>query len=468
MDGTEQRSCGVAPTIHVSNAKALRGAVPSPRVKIPRQRPSRIRHRGRHLQSAVGDHPKDIRITREPGPHHVVATAELGLEARPEYAGAVYPPPSVLGGPARVVIEPVIEKRRASTTAGMERFTASLKLLPSDDLELMSSMLYAYQQIDKFIVLDDVQENVQEKFHQTLTVSSDTAAQSHTVWDVCRLGIPGLGQYADYGTDYETTNPLMRSRIIKLQKCHIIVNHDTRCVWKAKFDVQPAQQPAAAKTQGRRGDPTLEKGLPAAAKLTRDDLKVDSKLHVCHMLPRSAFSNEKYYKVANTLTFCVQMNGEVNTGPWAQMEREDKRFADGGRRVVLMTGICGGQFHESPSQRTPGRTIFLPSKLYRMRLVWFSAGWRVTAICLENSTPAGKRFPDDFHISMEHLWSQARDTVGVEFLAAITSFNGADFNAVALLAGVSLRDQLQDPQLPTWRELHELWVRKQRRQRGKE
>ncbi|KAL9693742.1 hypothetical protein quinque_013027 [Culex quinquefasciatus] len=150
------------------------------------------------------------------------------------------------------------------------------------------------------------------------------------------------------------------------------------------------------------------------------------------------------------------------------MEREDKRSAEGGRRVVLMTGICGGQFHKSPSQITPGRTIFLPTMVYRMRLVWYSEGWRVTAICLESSTPAGKRFPDDSHVTMEHLWTQARDTVGVEFLAEIRSVNGAEFNAVALLAGVSLRDQLQYPQLPTWREQHELWIKKQRRRLSKQ
>lgn len=350
----------------------------------------------------------------------------------------------------------------------MERFEATLKPLPSDDFELMSSMLYAYQKLDNCTMFDDVLENSQDMFHRTLTVSSDDAAQSHRVWDVSRLAITGLWQYADHGTEYETTNPLMRSRIIKLQKCHIIVNDDTRCVWKAKFDVQPAEQPAAAKTKVYRRHPTVEKGLTVADKLMKVDLKVDNKLHLCHMLPRTAFTDEKYRTMANTLTFCVQMNGDVNSGPWAQMEREDKRFANGGRRVVIMTGICGGQFHKSPSQTTRGRTIFIPTMVYRMRLVWFSNGWRVSAICLENSTPAGKRFPDDFNISMEHLWTQARDTVGVEFLSTIKSVNGAEFNAVALLAGVSLRDQLQHPQLPTWREQHELWVEKQRRRLGKE
>ncbi|KAL9692715.1 hypothetical protein quinque_000112 [Culex quinquefasciatus] len=106
--------------------------------------------------------------------------------------------------------------------------------------------------------------------------------------------------------------------------------------------------------------------------------------------------------------------------------------------------------------------------VYRMRLVRYSEGWRVTAVCLESSTPAGKCFPDDYHVTMEHLWTLARDTVGVEFLAEISSVNGAEFNAVALLAGVSLRDQLQHPQLPTWREQHELWIKKQRRRLGKQ
>ncbi|KAL9692398.1 hypothetical protein quinque_000096 [Culex quinquefasciatus] len=98
-----------------------------------------------------------------------------------------------------------------------------------------------------------------------------------------------------------------------------------------------------------------------------------------------------------------------------------------------------------------------------MRLVGYGEEWHATAICLEYSPPAGKLFPDDYQITMEHLWTQTRDTVGVEFLAEITSVNGRDFNAVAFLAGLSLRDQLQHPQLPTWREQHELWIEKKRR-----
>ncbi|XP_039434208.1 uncharacterized protein LOC120416545 isoform X1 [Culex pipiens pallens] len=145
----------------------------------------------------------------------------------------------------------------------MEEFAASLRQLPDDDLELMSSMLYALQKFEQFNVFDDVMENSQ-----------------------------GLRQYADYGTDYETTNPLMRSRIVKLRKCHIIINDDTRSVWKAKYDVQPVQQPEAAKTPGRTGPPTVEKGLSAAEKLMKVDLKVDNKLHLCHMLPRTAFTDE--------------------------------------------------------------------------------------------------------------------------------------------------------------------------------
>ncbi|EDS37993.1 conserved hypothetical protein [Culex quinquefasciatus] len=84
---------------------------------------------------------------------------------------------------------------------------------------------------------------------------------------------------------------------------------------------------------------------------------------------------------------------------------------------------------------TPCRAIFLPSKLYRMRLVRYGEAWRATAICLENSPSTGKHFPDDNQLTMEHLWTPARDTVGVEFLAEITSVNGVEFNAVAFVAG---------------------------------
>ncbi|XP_039434216.1 uncharacterized protein LOC120416545 isoform X2 [Culex pipiens pallens] len=62
----------------------------------------------------------------------------------------------------------------------MEEFAASLRQLPDDDLELMSSMLYALQKFEQFNVFDDVMENSQEMFRQTLTVSSDAAAQSHS------------------------------------------------------------------------------------------------------------------------------------------------------------------------------------------------------------------------------------------------------------------------------------------------
>ncbi|XP_039444725.1 uncharacterized protein LOC120424626 [Culex pipiens pallens] len=148
------------------------------------------------------------------------------------------------------------------------------------------------------------------------------------------------------------------------------------------------------------------------------------------MLSRMAF---------DVLTFCVL----VNAGPWVQMERRDKRCAEG-RRAVVMTGICGGQFRKSPSV------------------------WHATVICLENSPPAGKQFPDDYLLTMEHLWTQARDTVGVEFFTEITSVNEKDFNPVAFVAGLNLRDQLQHPQLPTWREQHELWIKKQRRQLRKQ
>ncbi|KAL9698456.1 hypothetical protein quinque_001897 [Culex quinquefasciatus] len=133
------------------------------------------------------------------------------------------------------------------------------------------------------------------------------------------------------------------------------------------------------------------------------------------------------------------------------MEKTDKRCAEG-RRVVVMTGICGGQFRKSPSQITACRTIFLPCKLYRMRLVRYGEEWHATAI----------------YQAVPHAAGRTRDTVGVEFLAEITSVNGRDFNAVAFLAGLSLRDQLQHPQLPTWREQHELWIKKQRRRLRKQ
>ncbi|KAL9700124.1 hypothetical protein quinque_003565 [Culex quinquefasciatus] len=92
-----------------------------------------------------------------------------------------------------------------------------------------------------------------------------------------------------------------------------------------------------------------------------------------------------------------------------------------------------------------------------------------TACGWSGTSTADKQFPDDYLLGMEHLWTQARDTVGVEFFTEMmNSVNGRDFNPVAFVAGLNLRDQLQHPQLPTWREQHELCIKKQHRQLRKQ
>lgn len=59
--------------------------------------------------------------------------------------------------------------------------------------------------------------------------------------------------------------------------------------------------------------------------LKADVIGREKRLHLCHILSRMAFED--------VLTFCVLMDREVNRDPWAQMERWDKRCAEG-RRVV--------------------------------------------------------------------------------------------------------------------------------------
>lgn len=253
-------------------------------------------------------------------------------------------------------------------------------------------------------------------------------------YDLNLLGIKGLADYADESTDFDTTNPLQRSKTISVKEVRIIINKDTQTAFKVKYVV------SAGSRQLDRVKFRKEKNNEHALSELDYRSLADEEMHIFHLISSGACANLLIRKLSSVISCCTLFHRTVNRLGWYSMEAEDRACKDAGYEPVVLAGVLDrGGFKKSKYSE---KQIFIPQALYRMRLIMMSEGWRCTLCAFKNENSQFKRYPDGYAITLADAWDRSSDRVALEYIREIRSINDQLFDCQAFVE--SRRDKGED------------------------